>query len=392
MGGRLQQDVDQIVIFDTRLADRELRYERTRRALACLGVEGELPIVRSSDRLECLGMLSVTDVPGVTGEPRTLLLCDMVDDEDREHVGNVGARLLRSVARHADLSRSVWRVLWTLQDHPTIITDIEPYAHAFVWFDYDDIDGGDLAAAIEYVLSGPPQSDDGVARTEFRPFAKRALTADEHQAAWMVEIERLLKPNKRTKINDTLAVAGILRGVPDKVTNRLLRAARDGLPADTRGQVCTSVDELLGRLRGDKDYARHALKTALGHMDQQGISTQLSPLMVENAKQLMQQFQLERDLRYWTYLTQGEDILARTIASLYTRRLEELGSLHGSNTTTRHEALDYALDHDMLSEVYAHPDVADCTHTQERRVESQCYVIGTYNDTIRSRERGYTLG
>jgi len=374
--------VDQIVVFDTTLDARELRHDRARHALDHLALPGDPKLRVTGDRQECLELLEPPDC-------FTLLLCDMVDDQARATVGTIGARLLRSVARHSDLSEQVWRVLWSQHDHPTVITDIASYAHAFVWFDHDDRESELLAKAIAYVVGGPPEDGERGTRPIFQPFAPRGLTEGQYMAEWRDELRALLRPGAELKVNDELAAASILREEPDKRTDASLRTIRDSVDPSERRDYCESIGKLLERLHGGKKQARQSVHDRLDRKSQHGIATHLSPALVERAGELMAKHRRQnarRKLRYRTYLTEGEDELARTLVDLYEehRRPPPGGKLHESNQIRRHAALDKALTDSELDDAFAHPDLVDCSRTPERRVATLSYAICSYNDTARS--------
>jgi hypothetical protein len=382
---RVSMPVDQIVIFEPDEGLSELRYERALRAFATAGLEidAEQQLKLVGDRQELVELLTVG-----TGDRNTLLLCDMVDQADRQDVGSVGARLLRAIARDKNLAPSVWRILWSAHDHPTVIADIEPYAHAFVWFDHKDRQSEALSEAITHVLSGPPASDGEAGAPAFRFWAPRRLTAAKVEEHWTALLEGLLDHGQRLKTNDLIAAASIVRDVPDTVTNETLRAGRRSAPPDERRLYCESVNDLLSRLRGDTRQARRSLVTALQPYSYDSIATQLTPQAIDRAYDLMRSYVVARTLRYMTLLTEAEDELARVLVACYQQHLAELGSIHGSDKTSRHVALDQAVDDARVHEALRHPELAAQADTNERQVETMSYVIYAYNDTARSLSNG----
>jgi hypothetical protein len=368
--------VNQVVVFDTSLDARELRLHRTERLIERGVVPGSPRLFDTGDRLECLDILGGVRIPG-NEPPISLLLCDMVDERVGE-VGNIGARLLRTVACDEGLAARVVRVLWTRYDHPTVISDIASYAQAYVWFDHADRDSAGLTAAIRAVFAdGRP---DG-----FRHFAPRGMTIESFDAQWRQTIRSLLEDPQRLKLNDDIAAASILREEPDKMTDVVLKKARDAVSERERRRYCENVDEFLDRVKGDKKEARQLVRGALINVSQEGIATQIKPVMVERAHALMQRFSRPLMLRYLTLLTEAEDEVARTLVDVYLahkRRLTRPGARN--SVTMPYAALDATFADPALQDVLSQPGLGDCTQTEARRTETQSYVIGVYNDTARS--------
>lgn len=372
--------IDQVVVFDTDLDARELRLHRAQLAIDAGAVPGAPTLKATGDRLDCLDMLRGMDSVEREESPLSLLLCDMVDDDRQGEVGNIGARLLRTVATDRDLRDRVARILWTQYDHPTVITDSSYYAHAFIWFDHADRTADQLITAITAVFA-----DDWP--TEFRHFAPRGLTAEQFDDIWRNELRLLLKPGRRLKINDDIAAASILRGgvEADRNTDAVLRQARIAAPPAQRRDFCESIDEFLERLKGSKREARDAVADTLGRMSQVGIATPISPILVEHARALMAEHPVHRELRYLTGLTAAEDDLARTAVALYEHHLKALKPDNTRNNQMYPKAALDAMSNDpRLERAFADPELADCTQNDARRTETLSYVIGTYNDTRRS--------
>jgi hypothetical protein len=389
------QMVDDVVVFDTNLDARELRWHRAENALRRCGIQPLPDVSDFGDRMECLEFLHEQ----VTGKDRrVLLLCDMVADGLEASVGNVGARLLRTVATDRQLRAGVWRVLWTQHDHPYVIRGIAPYAHAFVWFDHHDRDGGLLANGIAHALAAPPVTEDGEPGVVFQSFAPRGLTDETHTRRVRESLTSLLAPGALVKINDELAIASILRGDPDNETNRMLAAAREPLSPHEKAKYCESVNELLERVRGSAKSAREAIHTEMDRFAQTSVATALKPGMVELTSELLRRnvsAMATRQLRYQTGLTEGEDELARSFDDLYRQHFERLSAEHlaltrrlpqRGSTAVPNAALKAAVDDPALNAPFAHPDIRHCAEEPRRR-EALSYVIWTMVDTARSLDR-----
>lgn len=350
--------IERILVFDDQRQWAAYRRDKVAEAVRQLdeaGLVEKIPQIDDvSNRNECLNL--------ATAGQRVLLVADM-HSERNPWRGNIGARLLRAIATNA--VDDVWRVLWTMYDHPTVISDMVPYVNSFVF--YDPTDDSRLADGIRHALSGKP------GEVPCRPFVQDLDVQARHRL-WNERITELLIPGEPLKENDRLAAAGVLSARPDTVTNQMLaKAYKDATDLDRR-HICPNVDDLLTRIAAhDKAHARERLQEALGPLSQERASDLVVPWVIDTADR--QRGPSYRRTRRTTGLKEEEDELARVFIDVYKRLRDGAPNgkrLHASSETRKCMLVDEAIQDDDVQEQMQSGGLAE---------EDLSYALWTFVDT-----------
>lgn len=321
------QPISACLVFDDDDSHLRWRLQQVNRMLVRLSHSGDIDFT-GGDPTGCTTRSELLE--HVADSDHALVIADLFSDI-RDGSGNIGARVMRAIAKHPECSGRTWRIMWSKHSVDAVTDAVAPYVHAFAAYDPDS--HGPLGDAVRHALGDHAQP--------------RVFPAAQPMDRWHDRLRIVLEKLVTEPMPGDERIAPMMkRGAPPQEINQEL----DRIEGPHRRNVMafvTAVRERWELATPEEAHARihREMEPVAVHQISDGLPSAECDAALRYRPRLLAQTTGKEQYLATTWLTADEDELLHTFLYLYGPRVESLqAGAHNARSQAVNDIIGTALD------------------------------------------------